>query len=89
VAARNAAHLRRARALKASAAILSPLFPTPSHPDRPPLGVTRAAVLVRSVRLPVIALGGITRQKASRLRASGCAGIAGIGFAVKREKARG
>ena len=82
IAAHGDASARRAQILKASAMLLSPVFTTPSHPDRRPLGHTRIAALTRAAAVPVIALGGVMASNIGRLRHSGCAGIAGIGFAV-------
>ena len=81
MAAHSAAGLRRAQYMKATAAMLAPIFATASHPGRAALGAVRTAALVRAVRLPVIALGGITPATITALRDSGCAGVAGIGFA--------
>jgi thiamine-phosphate pyrophosphorylase len=74
--------LRRAEALGAAAAILAPIFKTASHPGRASLGTARAAALIRTAGIPVIALGGVTAATVNGLRATGCAGIAGVGFAV-------
>ena len=63
----------------ADAVLASPIFPTPSHPGRPTLGVTQLALWCRSVALPVYALGGIDHVNASRLVPTGAAGIAAIG----------
>lgn len=84
VAAHGASGLRRARDLKASAVLLSPVFTTPSHPERRTLGVTRLAALTRMMSVPVIALGGISAANIGGLRNSGCAGIAGIGFILEK-----
>lgn len=59
------------------ALILSPAFPTASHPGKPALGATRANLMVRQIPQPVFALGGITPQNAKLLR--GFCGIAAIG----------
>lgn len=82
VTAHNATGLRRAEALQASAAVLAPVFVTASHPGRRPLGATRAAAMTGAVRIPVLALGGITAATVSRLRHGGYAGVAGISFAL-------
>lgn len=74
--------LREATSLGASGVLLSPVFKTASHPDRAPLAVTRVASMTRMAKIPVIALGGITGANIARLRHSGCAGIAGISFAL-------
>lgn len=85
IAAHGAPGLARARALAADAVLLSPVFPTRSHPDRAALGLVRAAALIRLMRVPVLALGGASPDMLFHLRAAGFAGIAGIGFALKRE----
>ena len=61
----------------ADAALLSPIFPTKSHPKVPPLTAPRARLMARNSRLPVVALGGVTAQNAPLLK--GFAGIAAIG----------
>jgi thiamine-phosphate pyrophosphorylase len=87
VAAHGERALRRAARLGASAAILSPVFRTASHPARRPLGSLRTAALIHNVKrntpMPVIALGGITHATMAALRGNGMYGIAGIGFALK------
>ncbi len=86
VAAHGRRALERAARRGASAAILAPVFRTASHPKRTPLGHVRLAAMIRSirrsVRIPVVALGGITRAKMNALRGTGVHGIAGIGFAL-------
>ena len=82
-AAHNAAGLRRAQTLKASAVLLSPIFATASHPTHTPIGTTRAALLLRGLSTPAVALGGVTAASIKGLRSF--AGIAGIGFAKKTD----
>jgi thiamine-phosphate pyrophosphorylase len=76
-AAHSAPALVRAARLGARAALLSPAFPTSSHPGRPALGPTRFARLAQAAPLPVYALGGVTAARARRLRAA--VGVAAIG----------
>lgn len=81
VAAHGRAGLARARRLGATAVILSPVFPTLSHPGASALGPLRwAALAARAGGRPVIALGGVTRANAARLppRAAGIAAIGGL-----------
>lgn len=59
------------------AVLLSPVFPTESHPGRAALGPVRAAMIARQSPIPVYALGGITAGNARRLQ--GFCGIAAIG----------
>ena len=82
-AAHDVAGLQRARVLQASAAMLAPVFPTRSHPDKPVLGARRFGMMARAAHIPVIALGGVNAKTMPSLMTSGCAGIAGIGFAAR------
>jgi thiamine-phosphate pyrophosphorylase len=79
VAAHSPAALGRARRLGADAALLSPAFPTRSHPGAPAIGPLRFAAWARRAGLPVIALGGVDAATAARLRACGAAGLAAVG----------
>lgn len=73
------AALRLAAARGVDAVLLSPVFPTASHPGARPLGALRFAAWTRASRIPVYALGGVDVRSAARLRASGACGLAGIG----------
>jgi thiamine-phosphate pyrophosphorylase len=84
VAAHGAHGLARAHEIGAGAALLAPVFPTQSHPGRAALGLARAAALVRTSRVPVLALGGASPHKMAQVRAAGFAGIAGISFALRK-----
>lgn len=77
-AVHSAAALTRALRAGVDAALLSPVFATPSHPEARPLGVLRFAGLACRCALPVFALGGIGPRTARRLKGAGAAGIAGI-----------
>jgi|APSaa5957512535_1039671.scaffolds.fasta_scaffold01806_7 thiamine-phosphate pyrophosphorylase len=79
IAAHSPAGLRRAAALGADAAFLSPVFETRSHPGNAGLGVQKFTAWGRRAPLPVYALGGINAGNARALDNSGAAGIAGIG----------
>ena len=85
-AAHGRAGLVRAARAGACAALLSPVFPTASHPGAPTLGPVRFAGLVRASPLPVYALGGIDARRARRLAGTGACGLAGVGaFAAARQ----
>jgi len=79
-AAHDRRALWRARQAGADAALLSPVFPTNSHPHaKTVLGVIRFAVLARHSPIPVIALGGVTAHNAGRLQLGPAFGLAAIG----------
>jgi thiamine-phosphate pyrophosphorylase len=65
--AHDFAELACARRRGADAVLLSPVFPTRSHPGGPTLGPLRFRLLARNSRVPVIALGGMTAARARRL----------------------
>jgi len=71
--------LQRAAMIGADAALLAPVFPTASHPDRKSIGILRLARWSRESSLPVYALGGIDISTIRRLAGCRLAGIAGIG----------
>lgn len=78
VAAHSPAALARARRLGAAAALLSPVFPTASHPGAASIGAVRFRLWARRAGVPVVALGGMT--PATWRHVAGCAvGMAGIG----------
>lgn len=63
---------------RAHAVLLSPVFPTRSHPGGKVLGPLRFLLMARQSPLPVIALGGMTRARAARLPIHGWAAIDGL-----------
>lgn len=88
-ALRRGAHLRLATAhglreigdavrARADAVLLSPVFPTRSHPGGAVLGPVRFLLLARQCPLPVIALGGMTARRARALPVHGWAAIDGL-----------
>jgi thiamine-phosphate pyrophosphorylase len=56
-----------ANQVSADAALLSPVFPTRSHPGAAVLGPLRFRLLARQAAMPVIALGGMDERTARRL----------------------
>jgi thiamine-phosphate pyrophosphorylase len=63
---------------RASAVLLSPVFPTRTHPGATVLGPVRFLLLAQRCPLPVIALGGMTQRRAARLPVWGWAAIDGL-----------
>jgi thiamine-phosphate pyrophosphorylase len=71
-----AAHSSPSRGYGADAILLSPIFPTASHPNAPCLGGARARLVARAATKPVYALGGIDAANVESLH--GFAGVAAI-----------
>jgi len=74
----DASSLAHAVAIGADYAVLSPVRPTPSHPQAAPLGWARFEALVAGLPLPVYALGGIGPEDLAAARAAGARGVAAI-----------
>jgi thiamine-phosphate pyrophosphorylase len=70
--------IARAVRARADAVLLSPVFPTRSHPGAAGLGPVRFLLLARRCPVPVLALGGMTRARAARLPVHGWAAIDGL-----------
>ena len=58
--------------------LVSPVFPTRSHPSAKTLGRVRLLLLARRARMPAIALGGMTARRFGRLPLYGWAAIDGL-----------
>jgi thiamine-phosphate pyrophosphorylase len=74
--------LEEARAAEQEGAdyvLFGPVFtPRSKSADLPPRGLDRLAEVARAVRIPVFALGGITKENASQCASAGAAGVAAI-----------
>lgn len=77
-ACHDAAALRRAASAGVDMALVSPVFPPGGGSTGAPIGVSGLTVLARSIRLPVVALGGLAPENVGRLKESGVSGIAGV-----------
>lgn len=77
-ACHNAAELEQAVALGVDFVTLSPVMPTQTHPDAPPLGWAQFAALCATVSVPVYGMGGLSRADLPRVQAAGGYGIAAI-----------
>lgn len=67
-----------AQANRADAVLISPAFPTRSHPGAKALGLLRFRLLASHATKPVIALGGMTPRTARRLHWRRWAAIDGL-----------
>ncbi|MEC8180356.1 MAG: thiamine phosphate synthase [Pseudomonadota bacterium] len=76
--AHDAAELAAAGAAEAHAVMISPVFATRSHPGAPALGPEGFHDLARRTSLPVIALGGMTAERARDLGVVRWAAIDGL-----------
>jgi thiamine-phosphate diphosphorylase len=76
----SAHEARAAAAAGADFLLVGQIYPTPSHSDRPALGLGLIAE-ASATGLPVIAIGGITAQRARAVRQAGGYGVAAISAA--------
>lgn len=83
----NANQLQATADASADFALLSPVFPTTSHPGAPHLGVQRFTELATASALPVIALGGISVETRHQLAGYSIAVISALLVAQNAEQA--
>lgn len=74
----NRREIIAAKRAGAALLLLSPVFPTRSHPGARALGPLRFGTLARTVQTPAIALGGMTPNRFKRLKSLGSHGWAAI-----------
>ncbi len=84
VTAHSLREIAEAHRARADAILLSPAFPTRSHPGQKALGPVRFRLLAGRARVPVIALGGMTPRTARRLKVARWAAIDGLCGKSKR-----
>lgn len=76
--AHDAHEIAAANAAKADGVFLSPVFPTRTHPGGASLGVTAFRQLAAQAKMPVIALGGMTAERARAINWPRWAAIDGL-----------
>lgn len=76
--AHDGREIGRANRFGAEAVLLSPVFPTRSHPAGKALGRLRFLLLAGRAAMPVIALGGMTARRFRGLPVHGWAAIDGL-----------
>lgn len=60
--------------------IYGPVWASASHPDVEPVGLEALAQVARSVRIPVLAIGGLNEERVAEVHRAGAAGFAAIGM---------
>ena len=74
----NVRELRRALLRRTPLILLSPIFPTASHPEWKPLPRMGAATLARLAGRRAVALGGMNQERYAKIAQLGFIGWAGI-----------
>lgn len=60
--------------------IYGPVWPSASHPGVAPVGLAALARVAAAVRIPVLAIGGVTDERMVEIANAGAAGYAAIGL---------
>lgn len=68
----------RAEKLGADYISVGPIFKTPSKPRTRPVGLSLLRRVLKKVKIPVVAIGGIDRTKIDAVRKTGCQRVAAI-----------
>ena len=83
VSCHTVADLRTAESEGADFAVYGPVFRSPGK--GPPIGVEGLAAGVRSTRIPVYALGGVSKENTATCLQAGAAGVAAISLFQRAE----
>jgi thiamine-phosphate pyrophosphorylase len=60
--------------------IFGPVWASASHPGSAPVGIGALAEVARALRIPVLAIGGVTKERIAECHAAGATGYAAIGL---------
>ena len=69
---------RRAEIEGADFVIFGPVWQSASHPDLEPAGIDALSDVAHALRIPVLAIGGLTEERIPECHAAGAAGYAAI-----------
>jgi thiamine-phosphate diphosphorylase len=58
--------------------LFGPVWASPTHPDQDPCGLDSLRIVVRAVHVPVLAIGGVDRERGRECIEAGAAGYAAI-----------
>jgi len=85
-AAHSEIAMRLAQRLNVDAVMLAPVLATPSHPHARVLGRVGTAAMTKRACVPIVALGGLSARTLTQLNGIAFYGVAGVGFAAKKER---
>jgi thiamine-phosphate pyrophosphorylase len=58
--------------------IFGPVWNSASHPGSAPVGIDALSKVARALKIPVLAIGGLTQERIAEVHAAGAAGYAAI-----------
>ena len=58
--------------------IFGPVWASASHPGSAPVGIDALSKVARALKIPVLAIGGLTQERIAEVHATGAAGYAAI-----------
>jgi thiamine-phosphate pyrophosphorylase len=58
--------------------IFGPVWESTTHPGVPPMGIDALSLVAHALGIPVLAIGGVTRDRIAECNAAGAAGFAAI-----------
>ena len=79
---------RRAEAEGADYLVAGPVYETRSHPGVEPAGLALIGKIAPAVRVPVLAIGGITTERVAEVVRAGASGVAVISAVLAQREPR-